>query len=190
MSRRDVSGVSLDIALTTQFRIIRQAFPEARRIGVLYNPDRNGKVIEEARSAAAARGFNLRAFPVDTIKELPFAFEKLQGNADLLWALYDPTVYGPESARYILMQSLQRKIPVVGFSSHFAKAGAVLSMYGDYEDIGRQVAQQALALRNGQGDAARVDRPRTVKIAVNDKVGKYLGITFPHSFRKMVNQSF
>jgi ABC-type uncharacterized transport system substrate-binding protein len=189
--RNDICGVSLDIAPATQFKIMRQAFPESRRIGVLYDPNQNGKTISEAKKAAAASGFLLQAYPVGTIKEIPLAFEKLEGGAaDLLWALYDQTVYGPDSARYILMQSLQKRIPVVGFSPHFAKAGALLALYGDYYDMGKQAALQSLALQNGEGDTTRLNRPRTVKIAVNDKVGKFLGVTFSPSFKKMVHQSF
>lgn len=188
--RNDIYGISLDIDPATQFRIIRQAFPESKRIGVLYDPNHNRIIVEEAKRAATASGFNLQAFPVGTIKEIPFAFEKLEKNADLLWTLYDQTVYSPESARYILIQSLQRKIPVVGFSPHFAKAGALLALYGDYHDMGQQVALQALALRNGEENVARLSRPRTIRIAVNEKVGRFLGVSFSSSFMKMVHQTF
>jgi putative tryptophan/tyrosine transport system substrate-binding protein len=189
--RNDIYGVCLDIAPEIQFRIMRQALPDARRIGVLYNSNHNWKIIEEAKRAASAEGLSFHAFGVDTIKELPFAFEKLEKqNADLLWTLYDQTVYSPESARYILMQSLQKRIPVVGFSPHFAKAGALLALYGDYRDMGQQAALQALALRNGEENIVRLSRPRTVRIAVNDKVGRFLGVTFSPSFMKMVHQSF
>jgi ABC-type uncharacterized transport system substrate-binding protein len=190
LGRDDIYGVFLDIAPATQFRIIRQAFPEVRRIGVLYAPSHNKKIIEEAKKAAAASSFTIQAFPVDTIQSLPFAFGKMEGNADLLWTLYDQTVYGPESARYILMQSLQKRIPVVGFSPHFAKAGALLALYGDYHDMGQQAALQAVALKNVEFNETRLSRPRTVRIAVNDKVSRFLGVSFSASFLKMVHQSF
>jgi ABC-type uncharacterized transport system substrate-binding protein len=189
-SRTDIYGVSLDIAPATQFRIIRQAFPESKRIGVLYDPSYNRIIIEEAKRRVAASGFDIQTFPVGTIREIPIAFERLEKSADLLWTLYDQTVYSPESARYILMQSLQKRIPAVGFSPHFAKAGALLALYGDYHDMGQQAALQALAIRNGEKDIARLSRPRTVRIAVNDKVGRFLGVTFSPSFLKMVHQFF
>jgi ABC-type uncharacterized transport system substrate-binding protein len=188
--RDDVRGVALDIAPATQFAILRQAFPEGRRIGVLYDPSHNRAIIEEAGKAASATGFSLQAFGVGAIREIPLAFEKLEKNADLLWTLYDQTVYSPEPARYVLMQSLQRRIPAVGFSPHFAKAGALLALYGDYHDMGQQAALQALALRSGQESITRMSSPRTVKIAVNEKVGRFLGVTFSPAFRKKVNQSF
>lgn len=188
--RSDVYGVSLDIAPAVQFRIIRQALPESRRIGVLYDPNHNQSVIEEAKKAAAASGFTLHPFPVGTIKEIPFAFEKLEKNADLLWTLYDPTVYSPESARYILMQSLQKRLPVVGFSPRFAKAGALLALYGDYQDMGHQAALQALAVWKGEENIPRRSWPRNVNIALNDKVRRFLGVTLSPSIQKMVHQTY
>ena len=188
--REDISGVSLDLAPAVQFRVIRQAFPGARRVGVLYDPDHNRKLIEEATREAAAAGFTLQTLPVDTMREIPFAFEKLEKNIDLLWALYDQTVYNPEAAKYILMQSLQKKVPVIGFSPHFAKAGAILALYGDYRDMGRQASLQALAVLNGEENVPRLARPGTVKIAINEKVARFLGITFPVPFMKTVGKTY
>ncbi|MCE5265254.1 MAG: hypothetical protein LLG97_17205 [Deltaproteobacteria bacterium] len=188
--RSDIYGVSLDVAPATQFRILRQALPGVKRIGVLYDPSHNQAVIEEAKKAAAASGFNLLALPVSSLKDLPSALGQLERSGDLLWSLYDPTVYSPESAKYLLMQSLQREIPVVGFSPHFAKAGALLALYGDYRDMGRQAAIQALAAQSRGEGVIRWVNPRVVKIAVNEKVRRFLGVTFPAVFRKMVNQSF
>lgn len=191
LERKDISGVSLDIAPATQFNILRQAFPAGRRLGVLYDPKHNRLAIEDAKKMALAAGFSLVPVPVGSIKELPFALEKLETGADLLWTLYDQTVYSPEAAKYVLMQSLQRRIPAVGFSPHFARAGALLALYGDYPDMGQQAALQALAVLGGAGESiVRMSRPRTVRIAVNEKVERFLGMSFSPSFRKTVHQFF
>jgi len=189
-TRDDISGVSLDLAPAVQFRIIRQAFPGGRRVGVLYDPDRNQKTVEEAKKGAAAAGFALQTLPVGAIREIPFAFEKLEKNVDLLWTLYDQTVYNPEATRYILMQSLQKKIPVIGFSPHFAKAGALLALYGDYQDMGQQAALQALAVLNREETINRLARPGTVRITINEKVARFMGVTFPAQFIKIVDQFY
>jgi ABC-type uncharacterized transport system substrate-binding protein len=185
--RRDIRGVCLDIAPAAQFAILRQAFPEKRRVGVLYDPNHNRTVIEEARRAAGESGFTLQTYEVGAIQEIPQAFERLGKSADLLWTLYDPTVYGPEAARYVLMQSLQRRIPVVGFSPHFAKAGALLALYGDYRDMGRQAAG---LVPQGDPVAATINRPRTVRMAANEKVGRFLGVAFSPAFTKRLHQIF
>lgn len=188
--RDDVFGVALDIAPANQFRIIRQAMPASRRIGVLYDPEQNQKMIEDAKKAAAAAGFLLVAQPVDNIREIPLALQKLENNIDVLWAIYDQTAYTPESTRYILLQSLRKKIPMVGLSSHFAKAGALLAIYGDYSDMGQQLALQAIALSKGLERLPQMSRPRKVRVAINEKVGRIMDINFSDQFLKTVHQTY
>ena len=190
VGRSDILGVTLDLAPANQFRIIRQAFPRSRRIGVLYDPKHNKKIIDEARGAAPTAGFQLQAFPIGAIREIPPAYEKLAAGNDLLWTLYDPTVYGPESATYVLMQSLRKRIPIIGFSSQFAKAGAPLALYGDYQDMGRQACLQAMAVLAGETNVIRIIPPRTVRIAINEKVGRFMGIDFSPQFLKTVHQTY
>lgn len=188
-TRNDIFGVSLDAAPLIQFRIIRQALPESGRIGVFYDPGNNQLLIEEVKRAAAILNFSVVALPVSAIRDIPVAFQKLENNVDLLWTIYDRTVYTRETTKYILMQSLARKIPVVGLSPHFAKAGALLAIYGDYQDMGQQLAVQMMAIVRGE-KITRNARPQKVKIAINEKVGRYMSISFPSPFMKTVHQIY
>lgn len=190
MERNDISGVTLDIAPAQQFRIIRQAMPASKRIGVLYDPQYNQKMIEEAKKAAAAAGFSLVAQPVSSIRDIPLALQKLENNMDVLWSIYDQTAYTSETTRYILLQSLRKKIPVIGLSPHFAKAGALLAIYGDYPDMGQQIALQAIAISKGAERVPQMSRPRKVRIAINEKVGRLFDINFSDQFIKSVDQTY
>lgn len=187
--RPDVFGVTLDIAPLHQFRIMRLAMPTGKRIGVLFDPELNQKIMAEARIAAAASGFLLVEQPISTIREIPLALQKLE-NVDMLWAIYDQTAYTPESTRYVLLQSLRKKIPLVGLSSHFAKAGALLAIYGDYSDMGQQLALQAIALSKGLERLPQMSRPRKVRVAINEKVGRLMDVNFSDQFLKTVDQMY
>ncbi len=190
LGRNEIAGVSLDIAPLLQFRIIRQAIPASKRIGIIYNPEHNRKLIEEAKKAAAATGYTIVALPVSTIREIPSVLDKLENNVDLIWTIYDQTAYTPESTRYILLQTLRKKIPVVGLSPHFAKAGALLAIYGNYVDMGQQLALQAIALSQGREPTHQTSRPRKVKVAVNEKVARIMNINFSSQFMKTVHQTY
>jgi ABC-type uncharacterized transport system substrate-binding protein len=169
---------------------MRQAMPAGRRIGVLYDPEHNQKEIEEAKKAAADAGFSLVAQSVRSIRDIPLALQNLENNVDMLWAIYDPTVYTPESTRHILLQSLRKKIPMIGLSTHFAKAGALLAIYGDYQDMGQQLALQAIALSKKSERLPQMSRPRKVRIAINEKVGRMMDINFSDQFLKTVHQRY
>ncbi len=188
--RNDIFGVTLDIAPALQFRIMRQAMPACKKIGVLYDPDQNQKLIEEARKAAAAAGFSLVAHPIRSIREIPLALQKMENNIDVIWTIYDQTAYTPESTQYVLMQTLRNKIPMVGLSAHFARAGALLAIYGDYMDMGQQTAALAATLAQKEDFVPRISRPHKVHIAINKKVGRVMEINFPEPFLRTVHQTY
>jgi len=190
VNRQDVYGVVIDIPPAMHFKIIKNAFPKVKRIGVIYNPEHNQKLIVEAEKSAHAMGFRLIAIQVHSIKEIPSALQKLENRIDLLWSIYDQTVYGPETAKYILLFTLRKNIPFVGFSPQFAKAGALLALYGNYRDMGRQAALIAKKLLNDEEPVYKNIEPRQTRIAINEKVAKALEISFPDNFLRTVDKIY
>jgi len=190
LNRQDVYGVTLDLALPSQLRSIRQAFPDKKRIGLLYSPEQNQIIIDEAKKYAPSLGFGIVAYPVRSIRDIHNIIKDMDQKIDLLLAIYDHTVYQPEAAKYILLQSLRKQIPFVGFSPQFAKAGAVLALYGDYGDMGRQAAGQAMAVMDQGENINRILRPRKVRTAINQKVAGAMRITFPPQFLKNIDQVY
>jgi putative ABC transport system substrate-binding protein len=188
--REDIFGVTLDLAPLSQLEHIRRALPESRRIGLLYDPRQNRKIIDDAKRIALSMGMTIVAYPVSSILEIPSVLKEMENKIDLLLALYDSTNYQPEAAKYILMQTLRKKIPLVGFSPTFAKAGALLALYGDYEDMGRQAARLMLAVADRQEHIERIMRPRKVRTAINEKVARAMRTTFPPQFLKNIDRIY
>jgi putative ABC transport system substrate-binding protein len=188
--RQDVYGVVIDISPAVQFRIIKNVFPKVKRIGVIYNPAHNQKMIGEAERSAHAMGFLLITKQVHSMKEIPSALNALENKVDILWSVYDQTVYGPESAKYILLYTLRKNIPFVGFSPQFAKAGALLALYGNYEDMGRQAAFIAKQLLNNEKPAYKYAEPRQTGIAVNEKAANALNISLPLNFLRKADRIY
>jgi putative ABC transport system substrate-binding protein len=189
-NKQNVYGVVIDISPAMQFKIIKNAFPKVKRIGIIYNPKHNQKLIGEAEKSAHAMGFRLIATQVHSIKEIPSALHKLENNVDLLWSIYDQTVYGPETAKYILLFALRKNIPFVGFSPQFAKAGALMALYGNYRDMGRQAALIAKKVLNNKEPEYKYIEPRETGIAINEKVAKVLKISFPDNFIRTTDKIY
>jgi len=188
--RQDVYGVVIDISPAVQFKIIKNVFPKVKRIGVIYNPVHNQKLLGEAERSSHAMGFRLIKKHVHSIKEIPSALNELENKVDLLLAIYDQTVYGPETAKYILLFTLRKNIPFVGFSPQFAKAGALLALYGNYEDMGRQAASIAKQVLNNEKPAYKYVEPRHTGIAVNEKAANALNISFPDNFLRKADKIY
>jgi len=190
VSPGNVVGVTIDIPSSIQFKILSQALPKVRRIGVMYDPESSLRIISRASEDAKRLNLELIARPVQSIKDVPLALSYLSDKMDVLWSIFDSTAYGSETGRYALLQTLKRDIPFVGFSPQFVKAGALIALYGDYEDMGRQAAALAKDILNNIKLSDSIVAPRTVHIAINRKVSEAMKIHFSSEFLQTVNESY
>jgi putative tryptophan/tyrosine transport system substrate-binding protein len=174
-SKEPLSTVTLDIAPKAVFTRIRRLFPTRRRIAVLRQRGQLEPAAEELRSEAAALGLSLELVDCDSPKELLCALRKLRGRADLVWCLPNRALYEPALVHALILVSIRQRLPLVGFSEAFVKAGALVGFLPDYRDIGDQAAALVLAYRSGQ-PLGRKEHPRNVRTMVNERVARVLGI--------------
>ena len=182
---QNVTGASMDIPVRVQFEKIHQALPEARRFGVLYNPGRTGKLIDEARIVAEELQLELVPIAVETEAEVVDKLADLDGKIDLLWSVADPTVFTPQSVRYILLNTLRSRIPFIGLSPSYVRAGALLSLSCDYRDVGRQAGEQAVqVLQGSKPQHVPMTYPRTVSTYLNLNTEKTLNLKIADPVRE------
>jgi ABC-type uncharacterized transport system substrate-binding protein len=75
------------------------------------------------------------------------------------------------------MASLENRLPIVGFSPAFLRAGAAVAIYPDYRGVGQQTADLVRRCLE-PGDCSSWETPRKLNVAVNAKVMRMLGIDF------------
>ena len=68
---------------------------------------------------------------------------------------------------------------MIGFSEGFVRAGATIGFYPDYADIGVQTAEAVKRYLSDQG-ASKLEAPRKIRLAVNERVLRILGIDRPN----------
>jgi len=142
---------------------------------VVYHGAESGRRVETARGLV-----KLQAIRIDTPAELPDALQQLANRADVLWSLNDPLVYNPETARSLLLFSLRNRIPMIGPSAAWVRAGALYALERDYQDVGVQCAQLTDTILSGlaPADVAPVP-PRKVRYTINARTATELGVTVP-----------
>lgn len=182
---QDVTGVGLEFPAEVELRWIRRVLPGRTRVALLFNPEENAARAAEARAAAAPLGLSLVTIEVRAPHELPAALERARRESDVLWGLTDSVVFSPESAKGLLLFCFRNRIPLVGASANWVRAGALFGFDRDYEDIGRQAAEMALAILGG-GEARRVPPapPRKVCPVFNLKIARQMDIEIAEDFLK------
>lgn len=174
----NMTGIRLEIPIERQFRTMRAVLPLVRKIGVLYDPEKTGDLVAEARPLAKSMGFDLVARAVGSEKEVPATLRMLLLQVEALWLVPDSTVLTEESLRFVMGKALESNLPVIGFSSEMVRSGALFGMSVNYEDVGRQAGLLAKKILNDQdGPFASMYFPERLRLSLNLKVAKFLGIT-------------
>jgi putative ABC transport system substrate-binding protein len=169
-----ISAVFLDQPPARQMELARLAIPSLRALGVLLGG--------ESRAAAAAlekaareRGFELLARQVVGDGLFP-ALQALLPEVDGLLAVPDPLVFNSQTATNILAATYRRRIPLIGFSPAYARAGALVSLYSSPDQIGvrgGEVLRQAFSSRI----LPPPQWPRDFVVRVNQDVARSLGLS-------------
>ena len=99
----------------------------------------------------------------------------------------DETVLTPRSSRFIIFELIKSGVPVVGLSSAYVKAGALMSLDCNYTDIGRQSAELAVRVLAGQKPGQlQYTIPRTYTRSLNLKIMEHVKI---HMDQKVIRDS-
>lgn len=191
LRRASVTAVTLDMPMEAQFDWLRKILPEHHTVGVLYSPKENQQRIDAAARIAQARGLKFVARPVEAPQELPAALDSMSHQIDVLWSLTDPVVISPQTAQPILLFCFRNRIPLVGLSSTWVKAGALYSLDWDYADIGHQAGELVQRILQGaKPTELPAVTPRKLTYAINIKSAGQLGVEVPRNLVQGARQVF
>ena len=169
------AAIELDVPLEARLLTLREILPRCRRVGLLYNPARARYAVANLDALARKLGFTLTAAECAGPAQLLKALSVLVGKIDVLLCFPDADLYNAVTVRPLVLTTLQYRLPVVGYSPAFVRAGAALGIFADYREAGRQAGE--MALRLAEGDLPATERPRHIRVAVNQRVLRMLGIT-------------
>ncbi len=176
----NITGASMDIPLDLQFRYLKKILPGVKKIGVVFSESETGVVVKAAGLAAKGRGLELVTEAVEFPGDVPGALGRLVGKVDCLWSVADSKVFTRETAREMLLVSLREKIPFIGLSPSFVKAGALAAFKLDADDIGRQAASITGKVLKGRAPSVMpVSVPRKIKVVLNSNTIKLVGVKIP-----------
>ena len=191
LTSANMTGTLLEIPLDRQLKIMRMFLPSLHRIGMLYDPAKTSSRAKDAVQQATNSNFQLNGLPVESEKNVPQQLRTLLSEVEALWLIPDSTVLTNESIQFILESALARQIPVIGFSSEFTRLGALLSMSVNYIEVGRETGLLAKRILNGERLLPHNPMPiERLKITVNLKTAKFLGMTFSKELTSLIDDTY
>ena len=191
LTAANMTGTLLEVPLDRQMKIMRMFLPNLHRIGTLYDPAKTSSRVKDAVQQATISDFQLTGIPIESDKDVPQQLRALLADVEALWLMPDSTVLTNESVQFILESALARQIPVIGFSPEFTRLGALLSMSVNYGEIGRETGLLVKRILNGEKLLPHNPLPiERLKITLNLKTAKFLGMTFPKELTSLIDETY
>ncbi len=190
-SLSNVTGVGLEFSFETQLEWLQRLLPQAKSVGVIYNPEENQKRIEHAARFAKKVGLHLEAQEVRTPRDIPAALNNLSKRADVIWGIADNLTLSPTIGKNVLLFSFRNNIPYIGPSATWVKAGALYSLDWDYEDLGAQCGEIAQKIFGGTAPAdIPALSPRRVLYTLNLFTARQMKITLSDELVRGARQTY
>ena len=175
--QRRFSVIFMDQPAQRQVELIRTILPGARTVGLVIGPTTQ-RDLDTYRGLTSVRGLGMVTEHAARDTELYPALQSVLRSADVLLALPDPYIVNVSTAQNLLLTSFRFRVPVIGYSAAYVRAGALAAVYSTPGQIGMEAAQAVrLVLRGGALPATRY--PRQFSVSINRPLADSLGLALP-----------
>lgn len=179
----NITGVSMVLTelAAKGLEILKQAVPNARRIGILSNPTTPShvKVVDEIEVAGKALGIQLLMTPVRTVADFDGAFSTMKREqADGFLVPSSPLTNSQPAPLAEL--GLRYRLPGMFGNKDNVKAGGLMSYGADFNYMYRHAAIYIGKILKGEKPAdLPVEQASKYDLVINLKTAKALGIDLP-----------
>jgi len=178
--QKNWASLVIDQPVDRQFHLITQILGKQKQVGVLLGP--NTMSFEQKLSTAARKtGHKITLEPIENSDQLSTSLKALKNKTDVLLTLADPVIYNKNTIRGILLLSYRNRLPIIGFSSAYVKAGAIAAVYSEPVQISEQAARITGNYFQSSAFTQTIFYPDEFSISVNNKVARSLGIRLPEN---------
>jgi putative ABC transport system substrate-binding protein len=174
----NVTGTSDLTPVAKQLELLRTIRPQAKRVGVMYNPGEANSLVQLdlAREAAAGLGLTLVEVPVDNSSSVYQAAQSAVGRVDAIYVPTDNTVVSALESVIIVAENA--KLPLVAGETDSVRRGAMATISIDYYGLGRQTGRMALEILENNADPASmpIEYLEDVALVLNPGAAQRMGV--------------
>ncbi|MBR3988750.1 MAG: ABC transporter substrate-binding protein [Clostridia bacterium] len=177
----NVTGVSDYSPVFEQIELIDTLYPDAKRIGCLYNGADEDSIFSAnlANAEAVNRGIKFTLYSALTESDYSDELDKALEKCDVLYITDDALV--KSGLEETLKSAKKKKVPVFAESTELVESGCLATCITDYEHIGYSAGELgAILLRSIKPVSdIPVEYATDCTVVVNSKTQKSLKLTLP-----------
>jgi ABC-type uncharacterized transport system substrate-binding protein len=166
---------------TKRLGLLKEAFPNMERVGVLLNPRNPANALELAltKQAAATLGLAVEVAEAARREAIAAALDQLQERGVSALVVLPDSVYFNEH-KYIVLVVTAKRLPAIYPDRVYAEAGGMIFYGPDVRDNFRRAADYVDRILKGAkpGDLP-VQQPTKFELIINVAIAKAIGVTMP-----------
>lgn len=177
---KNVTGLSDLSPVKQHVELIQEILPEAKSIGVVFNPGEANAVtlVELLKEAAAEKGLTVVEATALKSADVQSATQAIAAKSDVIYAPTDNTV--ASAIEGMIVAANQAKTPVLGGATSYVEKGAIASLGFDYYQVGVQTADYVAAILEGaEPGTLDVKVAKGSDLVVNKTAADKIGVTIP-----------
>jgi len=179
----NVTGVSDVVNYEANIKLIRELFPEKKKIGFIYNPGEKNSVYGAGITNAICNreGLELVTVTISNSNEIFGAASSLASAVDLFYVGSDNTVVSGIGA--LLKVAYEKQMPVISSDSGSVLNGSLAAISVNYSDLGIRVAELIDEVLKGKkaGEIPNIFFEGK-DLLINMKAAKSISFTFPEKY--------
>ena len=185
----NVSGTSDLAPLDKQEEMLKELFPDAKQVGILYcSAEANSKYQAEAFEEALKKdGIGFKEYTIADSNELQAVVTTAAEECDVIYIPTDNTL--ADGMTTVSAAANECGIPTIVGESGMVGNGA-LATYGiNYYELGKATAAMAVKILKGEAEPASMPveyqtDENVLEVAINTETAEKLGITIPDDLAK------
>ncbi|RDH84436.1 MAG: hypothetical protein DIZ80_02865 [endosymbiont of Galathealinum brachiosum] len=173
--KKNWSSLLIDQPVERQFHLISAIFGPHKNTGILVGPytDDLKKALTKASTKLEQ---HIQTDKIESSDQLSASLKALSYSVDLLLTLPDPVIYNKSTIRGILLLAYRNKLPIIGFSQAYVKAGAIAAIYSKPEQVSNQLTNIIEYFFTKHSFEQPVYYPEKFSVALNKNIARSLGI--------------
>ena len=178
-----VTGTSDAWPYEDQLKLIRVISPNARLLGVLYNPGESASQygIKEIRRFATGLGFELVEGSVSSTGEVYPVAQNLAGRVDVLFLSSDNTVISGVAAA--VKVAVEHRMPLYVGDSGTVENGGLAAVSIGYSELGVETGKLVVRILHGERCIPTVVA-RGSEVFINKMAAEMMGVSIPEQVLK------
>lgn len=177
-----VTGVSDLTPIKKHLELIREAIPESKQLGIIYNPGETNSVslVKLIHQHSPNLGFTVHEASAPKSADVQTAMRSLLGKVDAVYLPTDNTVIS--AIEGIIKIAEKANVPVFAGDTDSVKRGAVAALGFNYYDVGLQTGAIVHQILNGESPAnIPVQGVDKTNLFINPGAAERMGLTLPDS---------